>query len=247
MLDLLGYVLTPLLIGSLAFIIVQGLLTATEVQENPQPNFSVFLHGLKEGYNTMDLLAAFFFSSVILESLRKLVGSNEIDPSKKLFSLALKASGIGAFLLVATYIGFSYVAAHHSSGLNIQSPDQLLGAISMKIAGPSAGILVCMTITLACLTTAIALSNVFADFLRKEVLLEKINYETALAISLIVTFFVSTFDFTGISAFLGPILQVCYPGLIVLTFLNIAHCLWKFKPVKAPVFLVFAGSIVGGL
>jgi LIVCS family branched-chain amino acid:cation transporter len=60
--------------------------------------------------------------------------------------------------------------------------------------------------------------------------------------SLLLTFFVSTFEFTGISAFLGPILQITYPGLIVLTFLNIAYRLKDFKPIKVPVFCAFALS-----
>ena len=32
---------------------------------------NVFLHGLMEGYNTMDLLAAFFFSSMVVFSLKR--------------------------------------------------------------------------------------------------------------------------------------------------------------------------------
>jgi LIVCS family branched-chain amino acid:cation transporter len=51
-------------------------------------------------------------------------------------------------------------------------------------------------------------------------------------------------EFSGISAFLGPILEVCYPGLIVLTIANIAHRLFDFKPVKFLVFLVFVCSAV---
>jgi LIVCS family branched-chain amino acid:cation transporter len=65
-----------------------------------------------------------------------------------------------------------------------------------------------------------------------------------LGFSLLVTFGISTLEFTGISSFLGPILQVCYPGLIVLTFLNIAYKLTGFNPVKIPVFLAFAAALV---
>lgn len=117
--------------------------------------------------------------------------------------------------------------------------EQLLAAITMKIAGPRAGILVCTAIALACLTTAIALISAFTDFIEKEVFKEKVSYEVILLGSLLVTFFISIFKFHGISSFLGPILQICYPGLIVLTLLNIAYRLKNFKPVKWPVFLAF--------
>lgn len=239
LLTLLGYVLTPLLLVALGVIILKGILTPADVREVSEPSWSIFFHGLKEGYNTMDLLAAFFFSSAILVSL-KASKKDGLDAA----SLAMQASLIGAFLLALTYIGFSLVASFHGNYLGITSSEELLGAITLKIIGPSAGFWVCVTIALACLTTAIALIAVFADFLADGVFGGKISYEMALIFSLIVTFFVSTFEFTGISAFLAPILQIFYPGLIVLTVLNIAYCLRNFQPVKVPVFLTFALSII---
>lgn len=237
-LTLLGWVLTPLLLGSLITIIIIGLITVPDIQNTSQANGNLFLYGLKEGYNTMDLLAAFFFSSTILNILRM---SSREGPRNDV-QIALRASMVGAFLLASIYIGFSYLAAFHGHQVVINAKDELLGAITLKIAGAHAGVLVCMTIALACLTTAIALISAFTDFIQKEVFKEKISYEITLIAALLLTFFVSTFEFTGISAFLGPILQICYPGLIVLTFLNIAYRLKNFKPIKLPVFFAFTVS-----
>jgi LIVCS family branched-chain amino acid:cation transporter len=239
-LNLLGWVLTPLLLTSLITIIVIGLTSTHEMQISDQSNANMFMHGLKEGYNTMDLLAAFFFSSTILNILR--MPKREESTSRNYINIALQASVVGAFLLTAIYVGFSYLAAFHGNELLINGKDELLGAIAMKIAGANAGILVCITIALACLTTAIALISAFTDFIQKEVFKDKVSYEMTLVGSLLLTFFVSTFEFTGISAFLGPILQITYPGLIVLTFLNIAYRLKDFKPIKVPVFCAFALS-----
>lgn len=240
-LTLLGWVLTPLLLSSLITIIFIGLFTIPEIQNINQTNDNMFLHGLKEGYNTMDLLASFFFSSTILNILRFRSKEKESN-SNSYVKIALRASMIGAFLLAAIYVGFSYLAAFHGNQLAITGKDELLSALTMKIAGAHAGFLVCITIALACLTTAIALISAFTDFIQKEVFNEKISYEVILAASLLLTFFVSTFEFTGISAFLGPILQICYPGLIVLTFLNIAYRFKNFRPIKLPVFFAFALS-----
>lgn len=237
-LTLLGWVLTPLLLGSLITIIIMGLIAAPDISNTSHANGSMFLHGLKEGYNTMDLLAAFFFSSTILNILRISSKESELG-SRNYVNIALRASVIGAFLLAAIYIGFSYLAAFHGNEFVSYAKDELLGAITMKIAGAHAGVLVCITIALACLTTAIALISSFTDFIQKEVFNEKISYEVILIASLLLTFFISTFEFTGISAFLGPILEVCYPGLIVLTLLNIAYSLKNFTPIKLPVFFVF--------
>lgn len=145
-------------------------------------------------------------------------------------------------MLAAIYVGFSYLAAFHGSDFGFLGKDELLAAITMRIAGDYAGALVCITIALACLTTAIALISAFTDFMQKEVFHEKISYEATLTGALLLTFFVSTFEFTGISTFLGPILQICYPGLIILTFLNMAYRLKDFKPIKLPVFGAFALS-----
>jgi LIVCS family branched-chain amino acid:cation transporter len=218
LLTLLGWILTPVLLGSLTLIILLGFLSEPEVQNLHTGNDNLFWHGLKEGYNTMDLLAAFFFSSTILNVLKsKFQTAGETHYLKTAF----KASLIGAFLLAATYIGFSYLAALHGGGLETMSKDALLSALMVRVAGTYAGTLVCLTIAFACLTTAIALITAFADFVQNE-MFPKVRYEAILAASLLLTFFVSTFEFTGISAFLGPILQLCYPGLILLTFLNIA-------------------------
>ena len=242
-LSLLGWVLTPALLFSLIAIIAIGLTTSPDVNDVDRTKWNIFLYGLKEGYNTMDLLAAFFFSSTILNILRMREHKTEMI-DRQYLRTAFQASLIGAFLLASIYLGFSYIAAFHGGDLNFSGKDELLAAITMKIAGPAAGTLVCITIALACLTTAIALISAFADFFQKEVMKEKISYELTLIFSLLLTFFVSTFEFSGISAFLGPILQICYPGLIVLTLLNIFHRMKNIQPIKTPVFLVFGLSAI---
>lgn len=238
-LGILGYVLTPLLILSLASIVLIGFWHPSEVQVNDASALSMFLHGLKEGYNTMDLLAAFFFSSTILAILKSRQMENN-ESGNGYIRLALRASLLGGLLLSLVYVGFSSISAFHGSGLDTINKDELLNAITMKIAGPYANLLICLTVTLACLTTAIALISVFSDFVQKEVFQEKVSYKMTLAGALLITFAISTLEFSGISAFLGPVLQVCYPGLIVLTLLNIAYKLVGFAPVKVPVFLAFA-------
>lgn len=226
LIDLLGKYLTPVLISTLLIIIIKGLLTPADSLPNSHETNHLFFYGLKEGYQTMDLMAAFFFSSAIITILKS--KADQKSPGNYL-NLTLQASLIGACLLSLVYIGFSYIASFHAQSLEIKGNDELLSALTIKIAGSSAGLLACVTISLACLTTAIALSSVFADFVKSEVFYNKISYEWVLAASLLVTFFVSTFEFNGISAFLGPILEICYPLLIVLTAVNIGLKLKKSK------------------
>jgi LIVCS family branched-chain amino acid:cation transporter len=244
-LTLLGWVLTPVLLASLATIIIAGIIMAPEAPHVVTSNFDMFMHGLQEGYNTMDLLAAFFFSSTILHLLRERTKASQEgnQPSSQLKTL-FTASVVGVSLLSLVYIGFSYLASFYSETLQSQGKDALLSEITFRIAGPYAGFLVCVTIAFACFTTAIALISSFTDFIQKEVFKEKIPYGWILFGALLITFFVSTFEFNGISAFLWPILQVCYPGLIVLTFLNLFCHLKKMIKIKVPVIMTFAISSI---
>ena len=79
----------------------------------------------------------------------------------------------------------------------------------MKLLGPYAGMMVCIAIGLACLTTAIALSSVFAEFFHARVCGKKISYEVSLFLTLFVTYFVSIFEFNGISQF-----GACFTNLL---------------------------------
>lgn len=217
LIKLLGYTLSPLMVALLVFIVIKGLIWAPEavaVSTNPSGS-AHFWNGLIEGYNTMDLLAAFFFAPIVLSSLE----SSESDHLSTRFMLY--ASMIGASLLALVYIGFCYLAYYFAPQLAGMPNDQLLGMIALIILGPHAGIIVGLTVSLACLTTAIALIAAFAKFIEKDILREKFNYVPILIVSLLMTFAVTTLEFQGIARLLDPVLKICYPALILLTFYNL--------------------------
>lgn len=220
LLKLLGYVLSPLKIALLILVIIKGFIDAPEatlISSNPS-EISHFWNGLTEGYKTMDLLAAFFFAPIVISSLK----SSEKDQNVTRFVLI--ASVIGASLLALVYIGFCYLAYLYAPHLAGIANDQLLGAIAIKILGPHAGIIVGLTVTFACFTTAIALIASYASFIEKELLRGRIGYAPITIISLLTTFAVTTLEFQGIARLLNPVLEICYPALILLTFYNL------FKP-----------------
>ena len=237
--------MTPILLLSLAIIIIKGIIDSPEAPHADHSKLAIFWDGVKEGYQTMDLLGAFFFSSVVLSCLKQEVDPSEQKNYKRIIFTTLKASFIGAFLLSLIYVGFSFVAAFQSESLEGIAKDALAGTVAISVLGPYAGIITCLAVALACLTTAIALAAVFAEFIHKDLTFNKVGYGPSLIITLIISFFVSTLNFTGIAAFLAPILQICYPALIVLTLVNVLHKLYHFKPVKIPVLVVFVLSLIG--
>ncbi len=239
--DILGRVLSPILLLGLGFMIVMGFITPSDIASQDASKFSLFVEGLKEGYNTMDLLAAFFFSSTMISMLK----NRSSEESKGLFVFrALKAAAIGALLLGGIYFGFGHIASLHSDGLQFETKEQILTALAMKVAGPYAGIVLCATVVLTCLTTAIALICVFVDFLQKRIFNHSIDYEYLLVASLLITFAVSNFEFQGICKLLFPIMQICYPSLIVLSIVNIASRFVCIKKGGIFVMLTFLCSLI---
>lgn len=247
MIPLLGYVLTPLLLFALALIAIKGLYSMPGAESSTISAGATFLQGLLAGYNTMDLLACFFFSSVVLLCLR---GGKErdttmpIQENRAMLRVAVFGSIIAAVLLSLVYVSFSYLAAGSSASLANVPKGELLGTLAFTHLGPYAGLVAGTAVAFACLTTEIALTAILAEFVRKSLFKDKIRYEWALLLILGLSFLVSTLHFDGISKFLGPVLEMCYPALIVLTVLNIAYKLFNFKPVKAFVYATFLISVV---
>lgn len=244
--DIIGTFLTPLLLLSLGVIIVRGLWIGPSLPDTDFSAIGLFFHGLNEGYQTMDLLGAFFFSTVIIDSLKKQTAHSDSSPTG-LIKLTFKASCIGAGLLSAVYLGLSFVASSWSQQLAITRPDYYLGVLAVSILGPYAGVVACVAVALACLTTAIALAAVFSEYLHKVIFKNKVSYRLCLGGTLVVNYFVSTLEFTGIMKFLAPILEVCYPALILLSVLNILYKLWGFRFVKLPTVALFIFSLWGSL
>lgn len=229
MLNLLGYFLTPFLLLSLGIIVVVGLWTGDSHHVSSLSATQSFWHGFMEGYNTLDLLASFFFSAMIYSTLKQESKEEGVKRDKEIFKLSLKASLVGGFFLTLIYLGFSLVAAWHAASLSTVDKGELLAVLTLKILGPYAGLVASATIALACLTTAIALAAVFAEFLQRTLFRNKISYFQSLIITLIGGFAVSLLEFTAIVSLIAPLLQYAYPGLIVLTIFNIVAKLRTMK------------------
>lgn len=242
-LDILGYVLTPVLLVTLGMITIKGIFFSPELLASAASHGEVFIRGIEEGYNTMDLQGAFFFSSIVIICLEKELSVRN-KSHKNLIMMTLKAGGIGCGLLALVYLGLAYLAALNSGSLEIKTPDLMLGSLALKFLGESAGIIVCVAVAMACLSTAIALVAVFSEFLHEEVSLKKISYIQSLIITLVITYIVSMLNFTAIMEFLKPILVLIYPTLIVITICNFLYKVIGFKWIKTPSLVTFILTVV---
>jgi LIVCS family branched-chain amino acid:cation transporter len=242
--DLMGRILGPIKLTLLLSIIVLGLFATSQPQASLLSGIDAFYKGLKEGYWTLDLLATIFFSGLIISSIKARSTKEKPLSSQQVAMFGLKAGVIGGLLLGAVYTGFCLLAAKFGAQVAGVPKDQLLSALAMVVMGPKACLLANATMAMACLTTAIALTAVFADYLRHELFFGRIKYHYALLLTVTATFAMTNLGFAGIATVIEPVAVVCYPALIVLSLANAAHALWGFNYVKPVVLLTFVGTLV---
>jgi branched-chain amino acid:cation transporter, LIVCS family len=198
-------------------------------------------NGFLQGYQTMDLLAAFFFSKFVIKQLYET--PDFANDERSLYKVFFKSALVGAGILSLVYFALVSLGRVYAPILAETPPQEMLGRIAMEALGSMAAPFVCIAVIFACMTTAIVLARLFAEFLRHEVFLNKIGNSQALFATLAIGFLVSTLDFAGIARFLGPLLETVYPALIVLTLVNIVSQSWRVRSSHWPFTLTIAAKL----
>lgn len=112
--DLLGLVLTPLLLLSLGSILAIGFFHPPAPEIISIEPKAAFFNGLNTGYNTLDLIASFIYAPLVLAHFKQ----DELlapQASRRLvLQKMLKSSLIAAGILSAMYVGLTYVASYYT-------------------------------------------------------------------------------------------------------------------------------------
>ncbi len=216
--QLLGSILTPFLLLALGVLIGMAWFQPGQTVLAAEGPLHYFGEGLKMGYQTTDLLAALLFATLVMPHLAEGTEGLQKSVQRQIIQHRMKwASLIAAGLLMLTYVGLCWLSANHGTGLLSQiAPEDLLYVLAVNILGPIGGIVSAIAVFLACLTTAISLGTVFADYLKGF-----LGYKTALGCTLGITAVMANLGFSGIVKIWGPILEVLYPVLIALCVYNI--------------------------
>lgn len=250
-LPILGLWLSPILIITLLVIIGVGLYHAPALPVTGYTPMKATLEGLLVGYNTMDLLASIVFSVSIWILLKdELAMFGEEGAKKKLVPTYIWASVMGGGLLGVIYIGLSYIASAHSEVLQNGTPVRILADLAIHLLGNKLGLVANIAIFLACLTTIMSLAMAVVDVLHIEMMNTKLgqkvpySYGAMMVGTILITVVFSNLGFDKIMAFLGPILETCYPAIIVLAVCNIFYKLYGFDWVKLPVYGTFLATVL---
>lgn len=240
-LTILGNILSPILLVSLATIIIKGIMGEHQpLAVTDASSVDAFFHGLEVGYSTMDLLASIFFSAVIWNLLSETLNiKSEQDKRTQLAPICLRAAIIGGLSLGIIYVGLSYVAAMNASSLTGDEP-QLLSELVVLILGERLAVIANIAVALACLTTVISLAVTIADVIHNELdeyfANHKIqfNYYVTIFMIVLITVIFSNLGFDGLMSYIVPIITICYPAIIVLTICNTLYKLYGIDCVKVP-------------
>ncbi|MDR3317745.1 MAG: branched-chain amino acid transport system II carrier protein [Puniceicoccales bacterium] len=220
MINMIGKWLTPILLIFFTTLTILGIIHVKELKEVSSIAPSrLFLDGLIMGYQTMDLLAAFFFSSFIFTQMRKALPPEISDTDA--IRMAIKSSILAVLLLIGVYAGMAFLGANFARLIENVKPASMLVTIANHIMGNYAALFVSITMIIACFTTIVALNNIYAQYLCSLFKLGQKHFKLVLLVTTAITFLLSLFDFDGIARFLVPVLEISYPSLIALTIVGI--------------------------
>ncbi len=210
--DIIGNILTPLLLVLLITLIVVGILSpmdgysATELSAAES-----FTLGFIDGYQTLDVLASVIFAGIIIAASR----TKGHETTRTKMQVVITAGALSSTFLFIIYGGLIYLGATSGiSGTSIKR-SELLMQISQSILGPYGKIGIAISIALACLTTSIALVAAFGTFF-SSLTKGKLSYKLLVTFCCIASCVLSITGVDNIIAFAYPILSFVYPIAITL-------------------------------
>ncbi len=207
----IGKFINPLFLAFLGILIVVAMVHPgahiSEVAPIPDYQSGAFFNGFLEGYGTMDAIAGLAFGIVIINVVRSLGIEEDSDVAKE----TLK-SGIFTGILMALIYVLTILMGAQSRGLFDLSDNGgiALTQISGHYLGGVGRVVLAVTITFACLKTAIGLVTSCSEiFLR--IFPGKLDYKKWAIIFSVFSFAVSNVGLTAIIQYSIPVLMLLYP------------------------------------
>ncbi len=244
--DIFGVVLAPILLISMAVILTLGFIhhpTPIHVFTTPKHDF---MQGLLGGYNTLDLIASFIFAPVVISYFRS--KNEELHPSpegtRSFFKKMVGASLIAGVLMSLMFFALSFVSSYYTPLLPPHDEAARLGLIAVHLIGPYGAFVACVSVALVCLTTAVPVAVISANYLQHDLSNNRMPRWLAIFIPMAVATCLANLGFMSIANMLSPVLQILCPGLIILCVLNILHKLYAMNTPRTPVYVAFGVSLI---
>ena len=221
-----GKVINPIFLLFLGLLIVAALLHPGAALSTVEPTDAyrngAFFNGFVEGYGTMDAIASLAFGVVVVNVIRGLGVADDAGIAK-----STVRSGVYAGLLMAVIYVLTIVMGAQSRGLFEVSDNGgiALAQISGHYLGTVGSVILALTITFACLKTAIGLVTSCGEIFVK-MFPRALSYRAWVYVFTFFSFAIANVGLTALITYSIPVLMLVYPLVIVLVALALTEHLF---------------------
>ncbi|MFG4139295.1 branched-chain amino acid transport system II carrier protein [Klebsiella pneumoniae] len=238
LLEIVGFILSPIKISALIFIGVCawmhpiGELTTTTSAYQTR----AFDTGFVNGYQTLDVISALCFGAIITHTLKQ----RGIHHPRGIFTHSVAAAFIAAAGLAAIYICYLSMGAY-SPARGATNGMQVMSNYVETVFGVYGRVLLAAIITLSCLVTAIGLTTGTARYFNQTT---GAPYGLLVTLSLIVSAALAVLGLNSLTSMVVPVLWAIYPAALVVVALGILRK-WKEVPSNLYQLLFYSALAVG--
>ena len=215
----IGKILNPLFLLFLGILTVTALLNpmGSLASAAPSGNYvsQSFFQGFLEGYNTLDALASLAFGIILINAIREL----GVESPKDISSSTLKAGVLSTILMAAIYCILTVVGTQSQAVYGVSADGgEALYLIGSHYFGTFGGVLLGITVTFACMKTAIGLITSCATTF-VELFPKTLSYKAYAIVFCLFSFGIANFGLSRIIELSLPVLMFLYPLTITLILL----------------------------
>lgn len=217
----IGKVLNPLFLCFLAILIVRALISpmgkVVGMEAQGEYATGAFFTGVLEGYNTMDALASLAFGIIVVNVIRGL-GVEEPENAAK---NTVKAGALSSLLMASIYLLVTLVGAQSRAVIGIsENGGAAFAGIADYYFGAAGAFILAVTVTLACLKTAVGLITSCGETFG-EIIPKGPSYKVWAVGFCVLSFIIANLGLNSIIAYSLPVLMFLYPLAITLILLTI--------------------------
>lgn len=244
--DVIGNILTPILLIVLGIIVVKAFITPMGSPQAPVGAYQdgPFFKGFIEGYLTMDTIAALVFGIIVIGSIQGLGVKNK----HSIMKICIYAGIIAAVGLAVVYVALAYIGSTAPEAIGAQANGgAILSGAAQFLFGSAGGYILGFAIIFACLTTSVGLISSCASYFNK--IMPSISYKKFVIIFSVFSAAIANIGLTQLINFSVPVLTFIYPLAIVLIVLSLMNNVFKGASIVYICALIPTGliSVVDGL
>lgn len=214
--DIVGKFLTPALLIGLLILIIKGVISPLGPVALKAQTGNVPANGIRDGYQTMDVLAALVFGILVLSSAEE-KGHTETKERNRVVAISGLVAGFG---LLVVYLGLTYLGATCSTFYSMKvDRAALVVAIVQRLLGKAGLVIFSVVVGLACITTAVALVSSAASYFAK-LSRQKLSYKLMVVVICAFSAVVANVGLDKIVSIAAPVLSIVYPPALVLILLS---------------------------